>query len=893
MDSFTISLNDVQASDIAQVGGKGANLGELIRAGFNVPPGFCVTTHAFAQFMGTVKHDIYRDLASVSAQDIAGVRRVGENVRNTLKATPLPTAVEDAVVKMWLQQGKDKAYAVRSSATAEDLPTASFAGQQDTYLNVSSQATLVASVKACFISLFTDRAILYRIQNGFDHREVSLAVVVQQMVQSDVSGILFTANPITGNRHIASIDASFGLGEALVSGLVSADLYQVDTRLQQIIKRQIASKQVAIHALPDGGTEQITLGDHERDLAALDDSQVMTLARIGKQIEAHYAKPQDIEWAYKDGKFYITQARPITSLFPLPQPQIKSDKIRIYFSISHAQVMTDAMPPLSLSFLRTILPAGHITDSLESDFLATAGGRLYADVTLVLQHPLGRRIILRGLNFGDQLAASAINHIIKQPDFLSWRNPLPPRRLITFFIPLALKTVRTVLWGKPEGRTDKVLHYIDTLVTDTQASVDALPNPQAKIAFLIPKMQQVFSQMLTWAPSLAAGIAATAILKSLLKKTANPSDLAAVERGLPGNVVTDMNLAVGDLADIARGYEALLTHLRQKHIDAKTRLADAATLPNGGSFLAAWENFIQRYGTRGPSEIDISRLRWAEDPSSLLQMVLNATEHIDKGAHRTHYQRLAAENEAAATRLIEVAGKGWLGWLRGRIIRRLLRVSRNLVPLREHHKFLMVRMFGILKSVLIEFGAELVEQGQLDAAEDIWFLTFPEVLGVEDNADINLKALVASRRSQFIHAQTLTAPHVITSEGEIPSTKLDTTHAPEGALIGSPVSAGIVEGIAKVIRDPNTEMLEPGEILVAPFTDPGWTPLFVNAAGLVTEVGGLMTHGSLVAREYGIPAVVGVLDATQHIKTGQRLRVHGDAGYVEILADSGDADSQT
>ena len=341
MTPFILFFETISAIDLPKVGGKGANLGELTRAGFNVPPGFCVTTDSFSRFMAKAADDIYARLDNISVDNLERLRRVGSTVRADLENISLPTEIADAVVKAWRQLGEDYTYAVRSSATAEDLPHASFAGQQDTYLNIRGEEALLAKVKACFISLFTDRAILYRLQNGFDHRKVALSVVVQRMVQPDVSGILFTADPVMGNRNIASIDAGFGLGEALVSGLVSADLYQVDQQTNQIVKRQIATKQMAIYSLAEGGVERVELAEGIRTLATLTDAQAIELAKLGSQIEAHYGKPQDIEWALEGDNLYITQSRPITSLYPLPDPKPEDDALHIYGSISHFQVMTD------------------------------------------------------------------------------------------------------------------------------------------------------------------------------------------------------------------------------------------------------------------------------------------------------------------------------------------------------------------------------------------------------------------------------------------------------------------------------------------------------------------------------------------------------------------------
>lgn len=883
MTPFILHFDTISAANLAKVGGKGANLGELTRAGFSVPPGFCVTTAAFWQFMAEAPPDLYAALENIAPDDIERLRQVGNEVRTRLQQIPLPGEVADAVVQAWHEIGPEYAYAVRSSATAEDLPYASFAGQHDTYLNIRGKEALLASVKACFVSLFTNRAILYRMQNGFDHRKVALAVVVQRMVQPEVAGILFTADPVSGNRHVASIDASFGLGEALVSGLVSADLYQVDKRTGRILKRQIASKQMAIRPLAEGGTEQVELAKDARTRPALTDTQAIELARLGSQIEAHFGAPQDIEWALADGVFYITQSRPITSLYPLPQPRPEDDAVHVYASISHVEVMTDAMPPLALSLLRTVLPVGHSSGEIESKYVVTAGGRLYGDISPLLRHPVGRRFIFRLFENADPLTGQALAVLADRPSFVSHGERFNPLRLLPAALPILPQVLSSLLWKNTKNVTEQALATIDTHLATVEARLDAACDLREKLAVAVAEMHRILVPVLTWAPDLAAGLAATVVLHALLSKRADAGDLVTLERGLVGNIETEMTLAVSDLADAARASKELLAYLSQTHLEVKTRLAHVTDFPGGDAFLQAWNRFMALYGARGPAEIDLSRPRWSEDPASLLQMVLNATKASEPGAHRAHYGRLIAEAEMTAETVIGKAKKGWWGWLRSPLTRRLISVSRNLMPLRGHHKFLAVRLLASIKPILLQAGKSLEGKGRLETARDIWFLTLPEILEALDKPEQNLKTMVRERRSEFEHNQSLTPPRVITSDGEIPFVKLDGGEAPEGALIGNPVSAGVVEGAARVILDPGVEALNPGEILVAPFTDPGWTPLFVNAAGLVMEVGGLMTHGSVVAREYGIPAVVGVIGATKKIKTGQRIRVHGGAGYVELL----------
>ena len=357
-ESLILSFVDIRAADIALVGGKGANLGEMAHAGFPIPAGFCLTTTAFQRFMAASPEmeRLYTLLDTVTAGDVETVRRVGQRVRQELLQIPIPAEVIDSVRTSWQEIGVEDAYAVRSSATAEDLPDASFAGQQDTYLNIIGEAALLDAVRRCWVSLFTDRAILYRSQNNFPHREVQLSVVIQKMVMSEISGILFTADPLTGHRHTLTIDASFGLGEALVSGLVSPDSYRVDKRTRTILNRQITDKRIAIFPEKNGGTRQEALSPAQQKQTVLTDDQILSLTEMGCQVETHYGAPQDIEWAIANGQIYLLQARPITSLYPIDGLTSPDDSLHVFFSMGHQQNMTRAMPNLSLSTFQYIIP---------------------------------------------------------------------------------------------------------------------------------------------------------------------------------------------------------------------------------------------------------------------------------------------------------------------------------------------------------------------------------------------------------------------------------------------------------------------------------------------------------------------------------------------------------
>ncbi len=868
MPEFTKSFENIRKDDIATVGGKGANLGEMTGAGFPVPPGFCVTTEAYHAFIAPFDKQIYAALEGLDPSDLNTIRAAGEAVRGLMEQHALPKNVAKAIVKSWQAAGESYAYAVRSSATAEDLPSASFAGQQDTYLNVIGEAEILAQVKNCFISLFTDRAILYRIQNEFPHHLVALSAVVQRMVMPDVSGILFTADPISENRNTCSIDASFGLGEALVSGLVSADLYQIDKRSGEILTRQIAEKKIAILPLKEGGTKTVDLPLSEQTRPALKDAEVKALSAIGSKIEAHYGTPQDIEWALEGDEIFITQSRPITSLYPLAK--VEDDTFHVFLSLSHLQVMTDPMPPLSVSIWKYFSPVG-LDENGEYRYLQDIGGRLYGDISPLLRNRRFAKIFIKMMAVADQIAQAAVAELSTRPALLEKGERFKLGRLVWAMLPYLRQIPLNLFFKRTEGAVGQANEVISAYAAQTKTQINAAQTQLDKLDKALTALRGVLPAAGKFAPRMAAGLVGQRFLRRLAGPE-NAERLNELERGLVGNVVTDMNLAIGDLADELQKSEGLLEQLKG---------GESLEAAKGTEFLKTWQAFIAQYGSRGLSEIDASRPRWHEDATSLLQMVIGMTARETLGEHRLHFNELTRKSDIAAGEIPQHL-KGWASGLKRPLVRRLIKVARNLGALREHHKFLMIQVLSEVKAVLVDIGQSLAEKGVLDAPDDIWFLTIPEVKRALGDG-LPLREVIIERRADFAVNAKRTPPRVVTSEGEIPRPNLSVEGAPEGALIGSPVSAGIYEGIARVVKDPAVEVLIPGEILVAPFTDPGWTPLFVNASALVTEVGGLMTHGSVVAREYGIPAVVGVPEATQTIKTGDRLRVNGEAGYVEII----------
>jgi pyruvate,water dikinase len=407
MSSYVLGFQDIDKTKIMLAGGKGANLGEISKLqGICVPDGFCLSTEAFKRIIGETLSisELLDQLSLQKAEDRNKISELSGELRRLIEAIDIPEDIHEELARHLSRLGEENAYAVRSSATAEDLPTASFAGQQDTYLNIIGKEVILKHVSKCWASLYTERAVTYRIQNGFDHRKVQLAVVVQKMIFPQAAGILFTADPVTSNRKVSSIEASFGLGEALVSGLVNADVYKV--RNDKVIAKKISTKKRAVFPLQDGDTKEQEIEPERQNRQALMDEQILQLGHMGKKIEQHFGHPQDIEWCLADNTFYIVQSRPITTLSPIPEANDQEN--HVYVSVGHQQMMTDALKPLGLSFFQ--LTAGRPMDK--------AGGRLFVDITQDLASPAKRDIIVNVLGKSDPLIKDALMTILERGDFI-------------------------------------------------------------------------------------------------------------------------------------------------------------------------------------------------------------------------------------------------------------------------------------------------------------------------------------------------------------------------------------------------------------------------------------------------------------------------------------------
>jgi rifampicin phosphotransferase len=895
--TFILPFDQIGAAHLPQVGGKGANLGEMTRAGFPIPGGFCLTTAAFHDFMAgcATAAALYAALDSVTPDDVETARLVGQQVRRALAGTPMPVAVKTAVLGAWRQMGVQHSYAVRSSATAEDLPDASFAGQQDTFLNVRGEAALLEAVHGCWLSLFTDRAILYRARNGFDQRQVALSVVVQQMVVPDVSGILFTADPVSGRRHIASIDAGYGLGEGLVAGLVDADLYQVDKRTGQLVTVQVGNKQVAIRPLAGGGTTQESIGEPDSSRPCLSEAQAIALAAIGSRIEDHYGRAQDIEWAIAGDNVFILQARPITTLFPIPETAGQARGLRVYFSFAAVQGVMDPITPLGRDVIRLILGGIYRLFGQESapdsqPVVYDAAERLWLDITGLVRHSTGRRLLYRALTAIEPGAAQALASVWHEADLQPERRGLGLATLrgVLHFYRLVLGRFLRVLY-RPAEMHALLLKKVERFLQHQEKEVEQSRTLAERVVWFERLMGEgALTVVPILGPLIGAGLLSLNRLLWMGRRLpADAPDPILITRGLPHNVTTEMDLALWHTA-VAIGADADAAEwFARQNADILAETYQAGHLPAAAQTAVA--AFLAQYGMRGVGEIDFGRPRWRENPHPLMQSLQSYLKITDPAqAPDVVFERSALEAEAAVARLVTAARATRFGRLKARLIRALTRRVRLLAGAREMPKFTIIRLMGLARAALLQSGYELAQQGILRQADDLFFLRLVELKALAQGEEHDWQAMVAARRRAAAkERQRRHLPRLLLSDGRAfyEGVKRETAVANDRTLVGSPVSPGVVEGIARIVFDPHETQLAPGEILVCPGTDPAWTPLFLAAGGLVMEVGGLMTHGSVVAREYGIPAVVGVHEATNRLQSGQRIRVDGTAGRVDIIED--------
>lgn len=871
MSSFVFDLQEINKTMLSIAGGKGANLGELSRIdGIYVPRGFCVIAQAYKEVTESSKefNSLLDQLSTLKADNRKAIGDISTKIRKVIEEIAIPKEIEDEITRHLELLGGGNAYAVRSSATAEDLPSASFAGQQDTYLNITGKKAILKYISKCWASLFTDRAIIYRLQNGFEHRKVYLAVVIQKMIFPDASGVMFTADPVTSNRKVLSIDAGFGLGEALASGIVNADNYKV--REGRIIDKKISIKKLSVVRSEEGGTKHQEIGQDKQNSQTLSDKDILELERLGRKIEAYFGKPQDIEWCLYKGDFYIVQSRPITTLFPIPETNDQEN--HVYISVGHQQMMTDPIKPLGLSIylLTAIAP------------MYKAGGRLFVDCTRSLSSPENRKILLNTMGQHDPLIKDALISIVERGDFIKslpeankGQDPGKSNKPVSSAIPqsqigndpaivsdLITGSQTSIEESKQKIRTKSGTDLFDFIKEDIQQIKKILFGPQS------------FSVFMT-------AINASSWINEKMKEWLGEKNAAdKLSQSVPNNVTSEMGLALLDLADVIRPYPEVIDYLQQVKDD--NFLDELNKFDGGKEIQNAFYAFLNKYGMRCAGEIDITKPRWSEKPTALIPIILSNIKNFEPDAGKQKFEQGRLEALKKEQELLDRLRQLPDGEEKAEETKEKIDLVRNFIGYREYPKYGMVSRYLVYKTALLKEAEKLVQANVIHEKEDIYYLTLEELREAVCNKKLDYQ-IISRRKEEYKSYDKLTPPRVITSEGEIISGKYKRENLPAEAIAGLAVSSGVIEGRARVIFNLEDARIEEGDILVTTFTDPSWTPAFISIKGLVTEVGGMMTHGAVIAREYGLPAVVGVENATKIIKDGQRIRVNGTEGFIEIL----------
>ncbi len=861
-------LGNVGQNDISKTGGKSANLGEMIRAGLPVPKGFVLLVNAYAKFVAKngLEKEIERLLALAEEDDPVSLKAETEKVKALFAVAEVPADIKEEIDRVYTEIG-EPAVAVRSSATAEDMPGASFAGQYSTFLNINGKNELYVAVKNCWASLWNDRAVSYRLKQNIDNSDLAHGIVVQEMINSKKSGILFTANPVSGRRDEMSLSASWGLGEAIVGGEVEPDQWVINKKNGEVVSEYIAEKKVMTIS-KESGIDLIDVKEKRQNEITLNEGERNELLNLALKVEDYFGFPQDIEWAFENGRFYLVQTRPITSLYPLPKRIEGNEDLRIHVNMSIvSQGMQDPFTPMGENiFIKTMLILVKVFDKRIKDeedlwWCQSVGGRIYIDYTELLRnHKRWKAMIINDYFYDqDPLAAKALLQWLEKnkEEITSKTSKLVPYllRKIIPVLKLAWPMASAMAYGSifPLKAKEKALYKWSKTAEETRAGVRDLKGNEEKLAFIEERLD--YFSKLGWSalslitPSFGNVEKAEKIASPYLEDT---SDFRLVEKSLPYNATTKMGIEMMQIAKT----------LDEKGVEPSTDTLEI-------------RSFLKKYYYRSVEEVDIGIPRWDEAPEYVTVLIKSYIDNQSYAHGLANFYRSAEEAEAAIKRIssqLEKVGRKKLA-LR---VEKLLRNYRKIFGLREESKVTLAHIYRVVRRLLIEIGADLKSRGLLDEAMDIFFVRFKDIRSGE-----KLQETVQINREFYNRMMNLSAPRLLSSTGESIYAEAEEV---EGAFIGIPVSAGIYEGRARILYSPEeSSRLEKGDILVTRGTNPAWTPMFLNLGAIVTESGGPISHGAIVAREYGIPAVVGVGEATSIIREGQKIRVNGETGQVELL----------
>jgi pyruvate,water dikinase len=863
--AYTLSFHDLDSNDIALAGGKGANLGEMTAAGFPVPPGFVLTTDAYRAFVQT--HGLQQpivDLArTVSTDDPQSSEAASAQIRQLFMGAAMPNQLADELLETWAGFG-ETAVAVRSSATAEDLLDASFAGQQETFLNIQSNDMLLDAVKRCWASLWTARAITYRLKQGIAPDEVSLAVVVQKQIASEVSGVAFSLNPNNNDYDEAVINSNFGLGESIVSGQVTPDNFVVNKVTSEVVEKQLANKDYVLVSKAGGGMVEKTLDDP--NAASLTDAQVQAVTELVTKVEAHYNLPMDIEWAYEDGELYLLQARPITTYVPLPEMMITKPGAEKYLYLDLI-VLTQGFQE-SLSVLGNEI-WGKMLEAIKGNqgmFDAGMGGGV---INIEGRQYLNLSNLMAG--FGKGIAARAIS-AYDDPT----RDAIATLDLESYIPAETPTAMRGMKWRAAKAAGPMIGSFVSGMFNQNKAEKTYLAQFEREVAAskqlatqdipfssLVEQLNALFAgQMNTIMGVMGPAIIGRTRMSRLFKNDDVEDLLVALNIDLNGNPTSEMGHLMFELAKYPEVQETA------------TGEEFADKLANGefsAEFQQAFDHYMDKFGCRGIREIDIATERAHENVPAFF----NQLKAMD--IHNDVLEKSAQRRQDAYDQLLALANqKG-----KGNFFKKQSALHYNL-GYREMPKYFFIVTLDLMRQRALQLGKQFVAQGRLDDKKQVFDLNVSQLTQAQQNSTLDLRAIIAKNLApREKQAQVNNWPRIMNSRGRI--IRAPRKAAKEGELTGQPIAPGVVRGIANVLKSPYEKPLNKGEILVTRATDPGWTPLFMNASGVVLEVGGALQHGGVIAREYGLPCVSGVEHAINNIPDGAMIEVDGSNGIIRMV----------
>jgi rifampicin phosphotransferase len=865
----------------ADMGGKAASLIRMSEAGLPVPSGAVLTTRFFDPWFDTIRTSTpWIRLTEVTPQEWTPHCDALKELAQVLPLTAIQREALATLRRDLVGSRAKLCLAVRSSSPDEDLASASFAGGYETRLGVHPN-DLEDAIRHCFASTFDVRVLTYKAQHGFDLWSPRIAIIVQRQVDSDVAGVGFSLNPVTNDYDEAVIASNWGLGTSVVEGQVSPDHFVVDKVDRQVVQETLGAKQGSVWLDPGGGT--VERGAYRCTDRTLTDAQIDELTAMICRIEDLYGMPVDIEWTYAEGELHILQARPITRYVPLPAEMLTrpGERRRLYADAALSKGMTTNAPisPLGLDSLKSLFSGilefwvGPMNRNPppEDALIFFAGGRMYMNYSNMMWLASSPKLA-RSAAPTDALMAQILASVddsqyraAERPSWLSFR--------LLWIIPRALWRLRGFFWNllrsfvAPDGAHRTYRQTVGAFESELREQLDGeLSLTEFRNRYEPRLAREMFDVMM---PALLAGLASPDFMIS--RKNREMRALSAKLRlGVPGNIVVEMGIAMYRLA----------TRLKPSDFHDLDRLAgriNRGQMPAG--FMKEWNDFISGFGWRGPLEMDLASPRYADDARlALRQLSFMAVDDKDFDPEAAHLR----QNNERKLAYEELYGR--LGPLRRILLRRIYHLIELFSGTRDTPKHVNVLFnYAVRKRVLAE-GRRLTQEGRLDAAEDVFGLELDDLKSAEHDASLDLRK-IREKRTRFqnkLRAQVRNFPPVIDSRGRI-LRPLPAENLP-GVLAGMPVSSGVATGPVKVLQTPYEKTVEKGDVLVAYTTDPGWTPLFVNAAAIVLEVGGVLQHGAVVAREYGKPCVAGIDRIVDRLQDGQLVEVNGTTGTVRLVS---------